>query len=104
MNLGRTVFSQEQRLCTGLDDDRPVPGNVLLGFREQKGAIKVHTLIDLHGNFSVFVRITDGKVHDVNIPDQLLAPRPVDAAVTRRVEMKSLIYDSDASVHHPGED
>jgi hypothetical protein len=41
-------------------------------FREQKGAVKVHTLIDLHGNIPVFVRITDGKVHDVNILDQLL--------------------------------
>jgi hypothetical protein len=40
-------------------------------FREQKGAVKVHTLIDLHGNIPVFVRITDGKVHDVNILDQL---------------------------------
>jgi len=41
-------------------------------FREQKGAVKVHTLIDLHGNIPVFVRITDGKVHDVNILDQLI--------------------------------
>ena len=41
-------------------------------FRDQKGAVKVHTLIDLHGNIPVFVRITDGKVHDVNILDQLL--------------------------------
>src|SRR6266851_936436 len=41
-------------------------------FREQKGAVKMHTLIDLHGNIPVFVRITDGKVHDVNILDQLL--------------------------------
>jgi hypothetical protein len=41
-------------------------------FREQKGAVKVHALIDLHGNIPVFVRITDGKVHDVNILDQLL--------------------------------
>jgi hypothetical protein len=41
-------------------------------FREQKGAVKVHTLIDLHGNIPVFVQITDGKVHDVNILDQLL--------------------------------
>ena len=41
-------------------------------FREQRGAVKVHTLIDLHGNIPVFVRITDGKVHDVNILDQIL--------------------------------
>src|SRR6266851_3762344 len=41
-------------------------------FRERKGAVKMHTLIDLHGNIPLFVCITDGKVHDVNILDQLL--------------------------------
>ena len=41
-------------------------------FREGKGAVKLHTLIDLRGNIPVFIRITDGKVHDVNILDQLL--------------------------------
>jgi hypothetical protein len=41
-------------------------------FRERKGAVKMHTLIDLHGNIPVFVCVTDGKVHDVNILDQLL--------------------------------
>jgi hypothetical protein len=44
-------------------------------FREHKGAVKMHTLIDLHGNIPVFVCITEGKVHDVNILDQLL-PEP----------------------------
>jgi len=44
-------------------------------FRERKGAVKMHTLIDLHGNIPVFVCITDGKVQDVNILDQLL-PEP----------------------------
>jgi Transposase DDE domain/Domain of unknown function (DUF4372) len=40
-------------------------------FRERKGAVKMHTLIDLHGNIPVFVCVTDGKVHDVNILDQI---------------------------------
>jgi IS4 transposase len=44
----------------------------LARFRERKGAVKMHTLIDLHGNIPLFVCITDGKVHDVNILDQLL--------------------------------
>jgi Domain of unknown function (DUF4372)/Transposase DDE domain len=44
-------------------------------FRERKGAVKMHTLIDLHGNIPLFVCITDGKVHDVNILDQI-APEP----------------------------
>jgi hypothetical protein len=41
-------------------------------FRKHKGAVKMHTLLDLHGNIPTFIRITNGKVHDVNILDQLL--------------------------------
>ena len=44
-------------------------------FRRQKGAIKLHTLIDLRGNIPVFIHITDGKVHDVNVLD-VLTPEP----------------------------
>jgi IS4 transposase len=32
----------------------------------------MHTLLDLHGNIPTFLRITDGKVHDVNILDEIL--------------------------------
>src|SRR6202048_4600868 len=41
-------------------------------FREHKAAVKIHTLLDLHGNIPTFIRITDGKVHDVNILDEIL--------------------------------
>ena len=41
-------------------------------FRKRKAAIKLHTLLDLRGNIPVFIRITDGKVHDVNILDDLI--------------------------------
>jgi len=44
-------------------------------FRRTKGAIKLHTLLDLRGNIPSFIAITDGKVHDVNILD-LLIPEP----------------------------
>ena len=40
-------------------------------FRKHKGAVKMHTLLDLHGNIPSFIRITDGKVHDVNILDEI---------------------------------
>lgn len=36
-------------------------------FRKHKGAVKVHTLMDLRGSIPCFIRITHGKVHDVNI-------------------------------------
>jgi hypothetical protein len=41
-------------------------------FRRHKAAVKMHTLLDLRGNIPTFVRITHGKVHDVNILDEIL--------------------------------
>ena len=41
-------------------------------FRKTKGAIKIHTLLDLHGNIPTFLYISDGKLHDVNSMDFLL--------------------------------
>ena len=41
-------------------------------FRKHKAAVKLHTLIDLRGSIPCFIRITDGKVADVNILDDLL--------------------------------
>jgi hypothetical protein len=41
-------------------------------FRRRKAAVKMHTLLDLRGNIPAFVHITDGKVHDVNVLDQIL--------------------------------
>jgi len=41
-------------------------------FRKRKGAIKIHTLMDLRGSIPCFIRITEGKIHDVNILDQLI--------------------------------
>jgi len=40
-------------------------------FRQTKAAIKLHTLLDLRGNISTFIYISDGSVHDVNILDVL---------------------------------
>jgi len=41
-------------------------------FRKHKAAVKMHTLLDLRGNIPTFIRITDGKVHDVNILDEIM--------------------------------
>lgn len=41
-------------------------------FRKHKAAVKMHTLLDLRGNIPTFIGITDGKVHDVNILDEIL--------------------------------
>lgn len=44
-------------------------------FRKHKGAVKLHTLLDLRGNIPSFIWITDGKTHEVNVLDELL-PEP----------------------------
>ncbi|HEX5430970.1 MAG TPA: IS4 family transposase [Bryobacteraceae bacterium] len=41
-------------------------------FRQRKANVKMHTLLDLHGNIPTFLSITDGKVHDVKILDEIL--------------------------------
>jgi len=42
-------------------------------YKRNKGAIKLHTLIDLRGNIPTFMHLSDGKVHDVNALDLLVA-------------------------------
>jgi Domain of unknown function (DUF4372)/Transposase DDE domain len=44
-------------------------------FRRAKAAVKLHTLLDLRGNIPTFIHISDGKMHEVNVLDQLL-PEP----------------------------
>ena len=41
-------------------------------FRRAKGAVKLHTLLNLQGNISEFILISDGKLHDVNVLDHLV--------------------------------
>src|SRR5213594_4970965 len=41
-------------------------------FRRRKAAVKMHTLLDLHGNIPTFIRVTSGDVHDVNLLDEMM--------------------------------
>ena len=41
-------------------------------FRQHKAAVKLHTLLDLHGNIPTFLHVTAGAVHDVNILDEIV--------------------------------
>ena len=41
-------------------------------FRRHKAAVKIHALLDLRGNIPAFVHVTDGKIHDVNVLDQIV--------------------------------
>ena len=42
-------------------------------YQRTHGAIKLHTLLNLRGNIPEFIHISDGKLHDVNILDILIA-------------------------------
>ena len=41
-------------------------------FRKHKGAVKIHALLDLRGNIPAVVIVTQGKIHEVNILDQII--------------------------------
>lgn len=42
-------------------------------FRSTKAAVRLHTLLDLRGNIPAFIHISDGKTHEVNVLDMLIA-------------------------------
>jgi hypothetical protein len=52
-------------------------------FRQNKGAIKLHTLLNLRGAIPEFILISDGKLHDVNVLDYLI-PSPGAYYITDR--------------------
>jgi len=52
-------------------------------FRQTKAAVKLHTLLDLRGNIPTFIHISDGKLHDVNVLDELI-PEPASFYVMDR--------------------
>ena len=41
-------------------------------FQRSKGAIRLHTLLDLRGNIPTFIHISDGRVGEVTVLDQLV--------------------------------
>jgi len=42
------------------------------GFRKAKGAVKLHTLLDVRGGIPSFIHISNGRFHDVNVLDLLI--------------------------------
>ena len=67
LDLDATVYALDSStidLCLSLFPWAP--------FRQTKAAVKLHTLLDLQGNIPAFIHISDGKLHDVNILDQLI--------------------------------
>ena len=67
IDLDATVYAFDAStidLCLSLHPWAP--------FRSTKAAIKLHTLLDLHGSIPSFIHITDGKTHEVNVMDDLV--------------------------------
>lgn len=70
IELDATIYALDSTtidLCLNLFDWAP--------FRTTKAAIKMHTLLDLRGAIPAFIHISDGKMHDVKILDEL----PIEA-------------------------
>jgi len=70
LDLKNTVYALDATtidLCLSLFHWAP--------FRKAKGAVKLHTLLDLRGVIPAFIHISDGKMHEVNVLDFL----PIEA-------------------------
>ncbi len=68
VELNETVYALDSTtidLCLSLFPWAP--------FRQTKAAVKLHTLLDLRGAIPTFIHISDGKLHDVNVLDLLVA-------------------------------
>jgi len=86
-DFARILIIQAQKLCRDQDAEIDFPQMVYAldsttidlclslfpwaKFRKRKGAIKLHTLIDVQSQIPVCITITTGKVHDVNILDEM---------------------------------
>ena len=67
-------------------------------FRRTKAAVKLHTLLALQGNYPTLVIITPGKVHDVNILDQI----PFDAGSFYIMDRGYLAFARLHRIHRQG--
>jgi hypothetical protein len=77
-------------LCLSLLDWAP--------FRSTKAAGKLHTLLDLRGMIPTFIHISDGTLHDVNVPDTL----PVDAGAFYVMERGYVDFERLYAMHQAG--
>ena len=67
-------------------------------FRTNKGAIKLHTLLDLRGNIPSFIYISDGKLHEVNTLDLI----PLEPGAFYVMDRGYLDFERLYPFHHGG--
>jgi len=81
INIARQLY-QDEKLAVEIDETIYALDSTTIdlclslfpwaNFRKTKGAIKLHTLLDLRGSIPSVIIITTGKIHDVNIMDELI--------------------------------
>ena len=67
-------------------------------FRSHKGAIKLHTLMDLEGAIPTFIHISDGRLHDVNVLDMI----PIIAGSIYIMDRGYLDFERLFTLHNAG--
>ena len=93
VDLDQTVYALDSSTI-----DLCLPLFPWASFRRRKGAVKMHTLIDLRGNIPSVVVITTGKVHDVNILDVL----PIEAGAIYGVDRGYVDFARRYAIHQAG--
>ena len=81
INLVKPLYTKNHPLLSGINNEIFVLDSTTISVsivlmewahgKYSKGAVKMHTLLNLRGNIPTFIHITDGKYHDVNAMDEI---------------------------------
>lgn len=81
INLVRPLYNENHTSLSGIDKEVFVLDSTTISVslilmdwahgKYSKGAVKMHTLLNLRGNIPTFIYVTDGKYHDVNALDKI---------------------------------
>lgn len=81
MGLVKPLYTDDHESPLGIDRDVFVLDSTTISVsyilmdwahgKYSRGAVKMHTLLDLRGNIPIFIHVTDGKYHDVNALDEI---------------------------------
>lgn len=82
INLVRPLYTENHTSLTGIDKDVFVLDSTTISVslvlmdwahgKYSRGAVKMHTLLNLRGSIPAFIHITDGRYHDVNALDEIV--------------------------------
>ena len=81
IGLVKPLYTDNHETLSGIDRDVFVLDSTTISVsiilmdwahgKYSRGAVKMHTLLNLRGNIPTFIHITDGKYHDVNALDEI---------------------------------